>query len=117
MQLYSVYEWGMPNITQRDAVLTGLGAAVAVPALTDSASNATAHSNAPVRGKAISGAAKHKCEMITEETRITLVGTQAFNTLALGWPVLAQIFPVRDADEVEHLMDSLAPPNQKTHGE
>src|SRR3546814_1012680 len=74
----------MPNITRRDAVLTGLGAAVAVPALTASASNATAKSNAPVRGKAISGAAKHKFEMNIEETRITLVGNQTFQTFAFG---------------------------------
>src|SRR3546814_8064384 len=77
----------MPNITRRDAVLTGLGAAVAVPALTASASNATAKSNAPVRGKAISGAAKHKFEMNIEETRITLVGNQTFQTFAFGGQV------------------------------
>src|SRR3546814_19589852 len=91
----------MPNITRRDAVLTGLGAAVAVPALTASASNATAKSNAPVRGKAISGAAKHKFEMNIEETRITLVGNQTFQTFAFGGQVPAPLFHVREGDEVE----------------
>src|SRR3546814_17425749 len=90
----------MPNITRRDAVLTGLGAAVAVPALTASASNATAKSNAPVRGKAISGAAKHKFEMNIEETRITLVGKQTFQTFAFGGQVPAPLFQWREGARV-----------------
>src|SRR3546814_202375 len=105
----------MPNITRRDAVLTGLGAAVAVPALTASASNATAKSNAPVRGKAISGAAKHKFEMNIEETRITLVGNQTFQTFAFGGQVPAPLFHVREGDEVEVLLNNLTTLNHTIH--
>src|SRR3546814_18737733 len=97
----------MPNITRRDAVLTGLGAAVAVPALTASASNATAKSNAPVRGKAISGPAKHKFEMNIEETRITLGGNQTLQTFAFGGLVPVPLFHVREGAEVDVLLNSL----------
>src|SRR3546814_9459168 len=105
----------MPNITRRDAVLTGLGAAVAVPALTASASNATAKSNAPVRGKAISGDAKNKFEMNIEETRITLVGNQTFQTFDFGAQVQAHLFNVWEGEEVEVHLENLTTLTHKIH--
>lgn len=94
----------MGPITRRDAVLKGLGAAVAVPALT-AVAPAAAKSTGPAVGKA--GAAQHKFEMNIEETRITLVGQQTFQTFAYAGQVPAPLFHVREGDHVEVLLNNL----------
>ena len=94
----------MPDITRRDAVLSGLGAAVAVPTLAAAGSSSVAQA-APAKGRR--GAAQHKFEMNIEETRITLVGQQTFQTFAFAGQVPAPLFHVREGDEVEVVLNNL----------
>lgn len=96
----------MSNITRRDAVLAGLGAAVAVPALSAGATDAVAR-EVGKSSKVRAGAAQHKFEMNIEDTRITLVGNQTFHTFAFGGQVPAPLFHVREGDHVEVVLNNL----------
>lgn len=97
----------MTHITRRDAVFKGLGAAVAVPALTAVASDAAGKDRGAAAGKPRGQAAQHKFEMNIEETRITLVGQQTFQTFAYAGQVPAPLFHVREGDHVEVVLNNL----------
>lgn len=105
----------MTKITRRDAVLTGLGAAVVAPALTARSAPASAQASSSAKGKPRSGGASHRFEMDIEETRINLVDKRTFDCFAFSGQVPAPLIHVREGDEVEIVLNNLTTINHTIH--
>lgn len=90
------------DMSRRSALLSGIGIA-AVPAL---AELATAEAAQAAPAPTASGK-HHKFEMNIEETSITLVENQKFNTFAFAGQVPGPLFHVQEGDEVEVVLNNL----------